>query len=262
MPDQVNTQFRVASQYKSILREAGLDGPALFSDERVVAWRTLPDRQNCTLDVDLADGRHVRWHVKRFNQTANAAGAIEDEVRGHSLLTSAGIATAPMVGYGTVPGFGSVVISEDLDGYRPADKLVEAGAPFATLLLPTAELAASLHAAGLHHRDLYLCHFMARTAGDTVDVRLIDTARVKRLPGRLTRSRWIVKDLAQFWYSTLKLAVTGEQRVAWLKHYADRTGAARIDALQRRVERKSRSIARHDARLHRLRPERDVSLPT
>ena len=45
-------------------------------------------------------------------------------------------------------------------------------------------------------------------------MRLIDTARVRPLPVLFTRKRWIAKDLAQFWYSTLGLAVSDEQRQA------------------------------------------------
>ncbi len=60
-----------------------------------------------------------------------------------------------------------------------------------------------LHNGGLHHRDLYLCHFLGRRdENPQADLRLIDAARVRPLPGPLTRRRWIVKDLAQFWYST------------------------------------------------------------
>jgi hypothetical protein len=101
---------------------------------------------------------------------------------------------------------------------------------------------------------------MARVIDNQVELRLIDTARVKRLPGPLTRGRWIVKDLAQFRYSTLKLPVTDDQRSRWIDRYANRAGVSAVP-LRPRIERKSHSIARHDARLHRDRPERDVSIP-
>src|SRR5205085_11401166 len=137
-----------------------------------------------------------------------------------------------LVGWGKLIDGRSFTIWQDLAGYTPTDKLVEAGVPFDRLLVPTADLAAQLHRAGLHHRDLYLCHFMVKlgedaadgAATEATDVRLIDTARVRRLGGLLTRRRWIVKDLAQFWYSTTKLAVTDEQRSAWLKRYAEQRG--------------------------------------
>jgi len=41
------------------------------------------------------------------------------------------------------------------------------------LLTPTAQLAAKLHSAGLHHRDLYLCHFMAKVDVDQAELKLI-----------------------------------------------------------------------------------------
>ena len=100
--------------------------------------------------------------------------------------------------------------------------------------------------------------------GRAVDLKLIDTARVRRLPGLLTRRRWVVKDLAQFWYSTTKLPVTDEQRLAWLARYAGRRGlgAGRDgDRLRRSIERKAGAIGRHDAQLREKQPTRNVSIP-
>ena len=261
MPDPKQGRFFVSPHYQPMLRQIGLDGPAVFEDPRIKPWRTLPDRQNCTLDFELPGGSPARWHIKRFNPATGATAAIDNEVKGHEALSRANIPTAALVGYGTNQDGGSFVIFEDLAGYKPADKLIEAGMAFDPLLEPTAALAARLHSAGLHHRDLYLCHFMARVDANGVDVRLIDTARVKPLPGRFTRMRWIVKDLAQFWYSTLRHPITDEQRSRWLGEYAKLAGTSNVDSMRRKIERKSRSIARHDARLHRHRPERDVSLP-
>ena len=232
-------------------REIGLDADAVFTDGRIRVWRTLPDRENATLDHVRPDGSAVRLHVKRYPPGNGTAAA---EVAGHALLTAAGIPTAPLVAHGR-----SFVIFADLAGYTPADKRVAAGTPFEDVLGPTAALSADLHAAGLHHRDLYLCHFLVRP--DPFDVRLIDVARVARMGNPLTRRRWVVKDLGQFWYSTTKLDVTDEQRSRWLARYADRRGvsAARLAGA---VRRKSAAIARHDAELNRRQPARNVSIPT
>jgi len=205
--------------------------------------------------------------VKRYFPVRGVPPA-EDEARGHRALSIEKIPTAPLVGWGVLADGRSFTLFEDLAGYRPADKLIESGTPFAALLGPTADLAAALHEAGLHHRDLYLCHFMARMpvhgVHGGVDLKLIDTARVRRLPGFLTRQRWIVKDLAQFWYSTTKLSVTLDQRLAWLARYAQRrnlpAGAA-VDRLRRSIERKAGSIARHDRHLNLAQPNRNVSIP-
>src|SRR5207248_1593154 len=157
-------------------------------------WRKLPDRENCTLDATL-NGRPVRLHIKRWQPARGFTLPADDEVRGLRALQAAKIPTAPLVGWGKLVDRRSFVITEDLSGYRAADKLVESGTPFETLLEPTTDLVAQLHAAGLHHRDLYLCHFFAKVEPDgRVDVRLIDAARVGHLGGFLTRARWIVKD--------------------------------------------------------------------
>lgn len=250
--------FHVAPQYQPLMRMIGLDAEAVFDHPDIVPWRTLPDRENCTLDADLPD-RHVRLHVKRYSLTGGTTSA-EVEVRGHQFLIDWNIPTAELIGWGQLADGRSFVIFNDLAGYRPADKLIERGAAFESLLEPTADLAAKLHDAGLHHRDLYLCHFMARADGGVPDIKLIDAARVRPLPRFLSR-RWIVKDLAQFWYSTLRLPISDEQRSRWLARYAHQRGLGRPTALRSSIERKSRSIARHDVILHRKRPERDVSLP-
>jgi hypothetical protein len=136
------------------------------------------------------------------------------------------------------------------------------GLPFGRLLEPTAALAAKLHQRGLHHRDLYLCHFFAKISGDAVDLRLIDCARVKRLPGFLTRFRWIVKDLAQFWYSSLKHGqIADADRAAWLGHYAEQRGVTSVTRLRRAIERKVGWITKHDAKLNRAQPNRNISIP-
>jgi heptose I phosphotransferase len=156
------------------------------------------------------------------------------------------------------------VITEDLAGYRAADKAIELGAKtFEQLLEPTADLAAKLHRSELHHRDLYLCHFFVREQGE-LDVRLIDAARVAQLGGVFTRGRWIIKDLAQFRYSTLAtaLGVSDEQRRRWLERYASQRGIEATPRMIRAIERKVRSIGRHDAKLKQSQPTRNVSIPT
>jgi hypothetical protein len=253
-------QLRVAPQFQPAFRELGIDAQAIFTHELIKPWRTLSDRENCTLDATLSDGTSVRWHVKRF-APARGRNSAEAEVAGHGALVDAGIPTAELVGWGALRDRRSFVVFNDLRGFSAADKLVEQGLPFAEILEPTADLTASLHNANLHHRDLYLCHFFARVSDErAVEVRLIDAARVRPLP-RLTRSRWIIKDLAQFWYSTLPLPVTDEQRQRLLARYASRRHLTSVDSLRRAIERKVQWIGRHDAQLRRRQPSRNISIP-
>lgn len=256
--------FHVAEGFQPLVRMIGLDAEAVFTHPDVRPWRTIADRQNCTLDAEV-DGRRVRWHVKRYSAVRGPSTPAEKEVKGVRLLQQAGIATVPLVGWGVLEDRRSFVIVDDLAGFGPSDKLLESGAvKFDQLLGPTADLAADLHSAGLHHRDLYLCHFFAPTGREELgDLRLIDCARVKRLPRFFTRYRWVVKDLAQFWYSTLKHpAIDDARRDAWLRRYAGRAGVADVGRLRRAVERKVAWIGRHDARLNRAQPNRNISIPT
>ena len=220
---------------------------AWFDDPRVRVWRDIRERQNATLDLDDA----TRLHVKRLRPPHGRE--LEAEVQGVRLLESAGITTVPLVAWGTDEGGGGVLVTRDLAGFTPADALLEGGRPFDDLLAPTADVAAKLHAAGLHHRDLYPCHFLLDAAGA---VCLIDAARVGKLP-RLTRRRWVVKDLAQFRYGGERAGVAAAQLDAWLDRYA---GGAAPPRLAAAVLRKAARIARHDAALRRRQPGRDASL--
>ncbi|MDB5354558.1 MAG: lipopolysaccharide kinase [Phycisphaerales bacterium] len=254
-------QLQTTAEYQPIFRLAGLDAAGVFTHPQIVPWRRLSDRENCTLDTTYEDGRRIRLHVKRYAPTHRPTTPAEDEVAGHRLLLSHEIPTAPLAGWGVLEDGRSFVIFDDLAGYKPADKLIESGTSFDRLSQATADLAARLHHTGLHHRDLYLCHFMAKTEGDDPDVKLIDPARVRRLPGFLTRGRWIVKDLAQFWYSTVSLPISDVQRKAWINRYVEQRHLPGTALLRGNVERKVRRIARHDARLNKLHPTRNISIP-
>jgi hypothetical protein len=256
--------MHVAPQYQPIFREAGIDAEAIFTSPDVKPWRSLPDRENCILDVNRADGSKIRFHIKRFPVSSSLNTPADADVNGLRALQLEEIPTAPLVGWGKLADRRSFVITQDLHGFDAADKLIEAGLSFDRLLEPTADLAAKLHSAGLHHCDLYLCHFFARVSndgvtGDRVDVRLIDAARVQRLG--LLANRWIVKDLAQFWFSTLSLAVTQAQRMAWIDRYASNRKLDSVLKLQRAIQKKSASIARHDAALRKREPNRNISIP-
>jgi hypothetical protein len=258
---QSRATIHVAPDWQPIIRQLGLDAETVFTHPDIRVWRKLSDRANCTLDAELPEGRKIRLHVKRYAPTRRITTPAEEEFAGHQLLLANAIPTATLVAWGSIADGRSFVIFEDLTGYTPADKLLEAGTDFSILKRATADLAARLHQVGLHHRDLYLCHFLVKPGDDPVDVRLIDPARVRRLPGFITRGRWIVKDLAQFWYSTLKLPITDAQRTAWLLRYCQQRQLPGPALMRQKIDRKVGRIAKHDARLNRLHPARNVSIP-
>jgi hypothetical protein len=256
--------FHLASGYQPVARRAGLDARAIFEHPAIRVWRRLPDRENAYIDLDDEEGKRSRWHIKRFPSHDTFPLPAQDQVEAHKLIVAEQIPTAQLVGWGNLADRRSFIIFENLRGHTAADKLLEEGFPFDRLLAQTAKLAALLHTRGLHHRDLYLCHFMVRRESEddgNLDIRLIDTARVRRLPSLFGRSRWAVKDLGQFLYSAGKLPVTEAQRDAWLDHYARERGMPSSVNFRGPVARKIRQIARHDAKLMQLRPYRDVSIP-
>jgi len=248
-------------EYHNLLTAAGLSVTTVFNHPNIKPWRVLPDRENCTLDFEF-EGKPVRLHIKRYKPERGFKTPAEHEFMGTAALVYEKIPTAPLVAWGVMLDKRSFIILLHLDGYTPGDKLVEQGTPFDRLLMPTADLAARLHMANLHHRDLYLCHFLAKLDGDNVDVKLIDTARVARLETIFTRGRWIVKDLAQFWYSTTKLPITDAHRDAWLKRYAEQRGLPGVGGIKKAVLRKVAQIAKHDAKLNAAQPNRNISIPT
>lgn len=247
---------------RAMLDEIGFSLEFVFNNPHIKVWRKLDDRENCTLDLPGPDGhRPRRLHIKRYPAVRSLPTPADEEAAGHRLLVEKEIPAARMLAWGSAADLRSFVVYEDLAGYGAADKLIESGMPFDTLLQPVADLAARLHTAGLHHRDLYLCHFFARADSDGVDVRLIDPVRVGKLPGLFNRQRWIVKDLAQLWFSTLKLPITDNQRQAMFDRYCARRKLVGDDLLRRSVGRKVRWIEAHDRKLNQRQPNRNISIP-
>lgn len=256
---QQRSIFRVIPEYQPLVREIGLDGDSIFYDSRIHCWRDIPERQNCTLDVMLSGQRPLRLHIKRFKQPDNPAAEAEaDAIR---LLVSHDLPTVPLVGWGRAADGRGFLITLDLQGYADTEKAVAAGLSVDRIVQPLALLAARLHRAGLHHRDLYLCHFFVNDANPQ-DMRLIDAARVRHLPRWPLRQRWIIKDLAQLVFS-LRIAGADEGQIrAFMNHYAQARNSKITQRMMNRINRKAARIARHDASLRQLQPTRNVSLPT
>ena len=248
--------FQILSE-RELIHGLELTANSVFTDPRIKVWRSLSDRENATLDHVRPDGSMIRLHVKRYPPAAGAMA--RRELAGFKLLKTANVPAAEIVASGSRADGSSFILLQDLAGYTPADKLLEQGFPFDRLLNPTADLAAGLHAKRLHHRDLYLCHFMIASDEMPLQAKLIDMARVARMKSILTRRRWIVKDLAQFWFSTFGVGVTNAQRNAWLERYCVSRQISDI-GLKRSIEHKAAAIARHDIQLRRTQPWRNVSI--
>lgn len=255
--------FYVQPGWSEKLRDAGITSPEdIFRSPRIRVWRQLDGRENATLDLP----GQARLHVKRYLTPGphSVLSPAEAEFHAWQLLQHERIPCMEIAACGRTHDGRSFLMAVDLAGYESGQVLLRRGVPFSFVAGPTAHLAARLHTAGLHHQDLYLCHFFLTSPGvtQTVDCRLIDVARVRPLPRLLFRTRWIVKDLAQFWYSASgEFSVDEAQLSAWLEDYAAHRGI-RAGSLRGAVLRKVARIARHDRTLKARQPSRNISLPT
>jgi len=86
------------------------------------------------------------------------------------------------------------------------------------LIAEVAKIAKLIHTNGLNHRDFYICHFLLQQASNAkLQLFLIDLHRMQRRTR--TPQRWIIKDLAGLYFSSMDLGLT--QRDLWwfVKHY-------------------------------------------
>lgn len=177
---------------------AAAEGIACVADvlDRAEYVRDLPQRSNHRLRVA---GQVL--HVKRAKPRGflRRVAREDPEARGLRRLSAAGLDCAQPLLWGRDPRLGTLVATGDLAPARPLDELLAAGWPpadAAALVARLAALAARLHEAGLHHRDLYLNHVYAdpRAGARAARLVLIDAERVGRHRTRLGRR--VRKDLA------------------------------------------------------------------
>ena len=89
------------------------------------------------------------------------------------------------------------------------------------LLRKVAQMAGAMHAAGVNHRDCYICHFLLHTdrplnlADPQLSVIDLHRAQVRdRVP-----RRWRDKDLAGLYFSALNIGLTRRDRLRFLQSY-------------------------------------------
>ena len=83
------------------------------------------------------------------------------------------------------------------------------------LIKETARIAAILHKNGINHRDFYICHFLLNP--HTLTLYLIDLHRAQIR--RKTPKRWIIKDLAGLYFSSIEIGLTRHDVFRFIKFY-------------------------------------------
>ncbi|XXF08510.1 lipopolysaccharide core heptose(I) kinase RfaP [Pseudomonas sp. D2-3] len=147
-------------------------------------------------------------------------------------LHEAGVSTMNAVAYGERGGNPaqqhSFIITEELAPTTDLEQLTMGWAdqpPAPTLkwalIRRVAQMTGGMHAAGVNHRDCYICHFMLHTDTpfDAEDFRLsvIDLHRAQVRQG--VPKRWRDKDLAGLYFSALGIGLTRRDLLRFLKAY-------------------------------------------
>ncbi len=236
-------------EFASLFAENGIESPEDFFRAGTVI-RQRGGKQNVVLILSSAGGER-RFFLKRHAGARSREGPLEME---RTLQASAlGIPTARVAAAGR-SAEGSFFCSEEIPGGKPLDDWLAASPPSPGLrrgvIEQAARMAATLHGAGLFHRDLYLCHFFISPAtdGGMPVLRLIDFQRLFR-PRAFAR-RWMVKDLAEMNYSATAGIASSADRLRFLLTYASLRGmqadGAGFRKLLKDVHAKTRRIRAHD----------------
>lgn len=153
------------------------------------------------------------------------------EVAAIKKLVEIGIATTPLVAYG-VKGHNparqqSFIITEDLGDITSLEDVCadwESHPPHAEfkrkVVIAMAQLAARMHAAGLCHRDFYLCHLAIKKenlALGKTELILVDLHRM--LTGQANGGKAMMKDIAGLYFSAMDCGFTAEDWALFKQHY-------------------------------------------
>lgn len=167
-----------------------------------------------------------------------------DEYRACSRLAEAGILAPRVAAFGACGGspatHRSVVVCDALDGFVSLEEIANDWAlnpkPTALkrrLLVAVADLAARMHAAGVFHRDFYLCHLLvnaAKLADGDVELAVIDLHRA--VVGAGARDARI-RDLAALYYSAEAVPLARTDIARFVGAYTGRPPARAVRAQRR-----------------------------
>lgn len=247
--------------WADVLQRSGLldfDHVMALQDVAVVK-HVVPERSTCRFEAAGAPG--VELYLKRY--TPLPPGRLVHEVLGLRRPLTAmdefeSICAFARAGLPTVMPLAaglrqrglrqreSFLLTLGLQECRRVDELLAqgalSGADRRELGGKLAGLVRAMHASGMNHRDLYLCHVLRHERGDLCIVDLHRLQRRSRVP-----LRWKVKDLAALNYAACKLGVARTERLRFFKIYC---GSARIGPHERalifKIVKKTRKMIEHN----------------
>ena len=176
-------------------------------------------------------------------------------------LENAGIATMQLAGYGergsNPARRQSFVMTDELQNTMSLEHLGQQWRSRPPTFLDKrklvqrlADISRAMHAAGMNHRDYYLCHFLidAQYSQDNrIDEQrplyLIDLHRAQLR--QQVPQRWLRKDLAGLYFSALDVPLTQRDLFRFMRHYRQmplRDILSTEQAFWRRVEQQAQSL--------------------
>lgn len=174
-----------------------------------------------------------------------------------------GVATMSIAGFGergfNPAGRQSFLLTDELVGtisledycrcwpkVQPAPRLKR------SIIAKVALMTRRLHENGVNHRDLYICHFLMKqvsakqdATAEEIELFLIDLHRVQTRTR--TPRRWIVKDVAGLYFSSMDIGLTLRDRLRFMKLYRNRPLREQFSQeldFWSAVERKARQLYR------------------
>ncbi|MRS01744.1 lipopolysaccharide core heptose(I) kinase RfaP [bacterium] len=187
------------------------------------------------------------------------------ELRAIERLQELGVATMTVAGFGS-RGWNparkqSFIITDELQDTLSLESFCQSW-PYhppsfrmkKALIEQIAGIARTLHQNGVNHRDFYICHFLLKvdSSGAPQDpqnptLHLIDLHRVQIR--RRTPVRWIIKDLASLYFSSLNVGLTKRDVLRFVRAYRGsdlRRILSEQDKFWRRVTRRAVRLYKRD----------------
>lgn len=91
------------------------------------------------------------------------------------------------------------------------------------LIKEVARISRVMHTSGVNHRDFYLCHFLLHTT-ETTSIPKLYLIDLHRAAIRQTvPERWVVKDLAGLYFSSMDIGLTMRDKLRFIKHYRQKS---------------------------------------
>ncbi|TBU79092.1 lipopolysaccharide core heptose(I) kinase RfaP [Phytopseudomonas daroniae] len=210
-------------------------------------YRELEARRTLRAEVDgrgyfVKIHRGVGWGEILKNLTTARLPVLGagQEWKAIQRLSEAGVPTMTAVAYGergsNPAQQHSFIITEELAPTIDLEQLTQAwpeqpplpGLKWA-LILRVADMTGRMHAAGVNHRDCYICHFLLHTdkpfSADDFRLSVIDLHRAQLRPA--VPRRWRDKDLAGLYFSALNIGLTQRDFLRFLKGYFAAAGSVR-----------------------------------